>query len=126
MPWRLTVRTGPEVDKDRFDELAPALDALEHRARELASSAPREPVDAKIREFEPVQQVVARLEISGPQTLLPRDHAGVDVRGDGSTEAFVGRVRRAVIEQRKGEDAFAALRRTLAGEADDSGGRRQS
>jgi hypothetical protein len=117
LPWRLTVRAGPEVDTDRFDELASALDALEHRGRELAKTAPRKPLDAKIREFEPVQQVVARLEVSGPQTILPRAHAGVDVRGDGSTEAFVGRVRRAVIEQRKGEDAFAALRRALAADS---------
>jgi hypothetical protein len=113
--WRLTVRSGSQVDKDRFDKLDPALDALERRGRELVETAPREKVDAKIREFEPVQQVVARLEVSGPQALLPRAHAGVDVRGDGSTEAFVGRVRRAVIEQRSGEDSFAALRRVLEG-----------
>lgn len=115
MPWRLTVRSGPRVEKDRFDALDPALDALERQGRQLVESAPRGRVDAKIREFEPVQQVVARLEVSGPQMLMPRAHAGVDVRGDGSTEAFVGRVRRAVIEQRSGEDAFAALRRVLAG-----------
>jgi hypothetical protein len=114
VPWRLTVRSGSRVDKDRFDELDPAIDALERRGRELAETAPREKIDAKIREFEPVQQVVARLEVSGPQTLLPRAHAGVDVRGDGSTEAFVGRVRRAVIEQRPDEDSYAALRRALA------------
>lgn len=115
MPWRLTVRAGPRVEKQRFDELGTAVDALERRAREVAQSAPRKAVDAKLRRFEPVQQVVARLELAGPQTLMPRARAGVDVRGDGSTEAFVGRVRRAVIEQRGGEDAFAALRRVLTG-----------
>ena len=118
MPWRLTVRSGPRVDKDRFDELDPALEALERRGRELAKTAPRGKIDAKIREFEPVQQVVARLEVSGPQTLIPRAHAGVDVRGDGSTEAYVGRVRRAVIDQRPGEDAFAALRRVLGADTE--------
>ncbi|HEY2161172.1 MAG TPA: hypothetical protein VGH24_07700 [Solirubrobacteraceae bacterium] len=115
MPWRLTVRAGSDVDRDRFDGLGPALGALEQRARELAKTAPREAVDAKIRQFEPVQQVVARLEVAGPQTLIPRARAGVDVRGDGSVEAYTGRVRRAVIEQRSGEDAFAALRRVLEG-----------
>jgi len=115
VPWRLTVRAGPRVDRDSFDELGQALDALERRGRELAQTAPREAVDAKIRQFEPVQQVVARLEVAGPQALMPRARAGVDVRGDGSTEAFLGRVRRAVIEQRKGEDAFTALRRALSG-----------
>jgi hypothetical protein len=120
VPWRLTVRAGPKVDKDRFDGLAPALDELERRGRELVKTAPRGEIDVMTRQFEPVQQVAARLEVSGPQTLLPKTHAGVDVRGDGSVEAYVGRVRRAVVDQRNGEDAFAALRRVLSAETDES------
>jgi hypothetical protein len=117
VPWRLTVRAGSQVDRSRFDDLAEALDALERRGREVAESQHGRPVDAKFRRFEPVQQVAARLELAGPQALMPRARAGIDVRGDGSTEAFVGRVRRAVIEEREGENAYSALRRVLAGEA---------
>jgi hypothetical protein len=63
-----------------------------------------------MRRLEPVQVVVGRVELSGPGRL----RAGVDVRGDGSSEAFTGRTRRQVVQQRRGESAYEALRRELA------------
>jgi hypothetical protein len=114
VPWTLTVRTGPKFERQRFDSLDAALDALEARGQELAGDAPNKAVDVKFREFEPVQQVAARLELSGPERLLPSVHAGVDVRGDGSVEPYRGRLRRSEIEQRKDETAFGALRRELS------------
>ena len=115
MSWRLTIRAGARVRRERFGDLAAALAELERAGRQLAAQAPRRAVDAKLRRFEPVQLISARLEIAGPQRLLPRIRAGVDVRGDGSSEAFRGRVGRSVIERRHGEDAFAALRRAVSG-----------
>jgi hypothetical protein len=114
VPWRLTVRAEHRVDRSRFDDLARALDSLEDRGRELARGAPREAVDVKVKQFAPDQQVIARLELAGPERWLPSVRAGVDVRGDGSSEAYRGSVRRQLIEQRPGQDAFGALRRSLA------------
>jgi hypothetical protein len=111
--WKLTVRSGPKVQRSSFSELEPALDALAQRARELAGDAPNTPYDAKIRRFEPAQQVLARIELSGPERWLASVRAGIDVRGDGSVEAYRGRVRRELIEQRAGESAYDALRRAL-------------
>jgi hypothetical protein len=113
VPWKLTVRSGPRVTRSRFDSLDEALLELRARAEELAGSPPRRAVDAKIRRFEPGQQVVARLELAGPQRISPSIQAGIDVRGDGSTEAFLGRVRRRVIEPRRREDPCQALGRAV-------------
>jgi hypothetical protein len=113
VPWKLVVRAGSRVERSRFDQLDDAMAAAEARARELTGSAARGAVDVKVRRFEPVQQVVARIELAGPERWLPSSRAGVDVRGDGSTEAYVGRVRREVIKQRQGETPYRALRRAL-------------
>ena len=83
---------------------------LERRGRELELGADARVVGGTLmRRIEPVQQVVGRIEVRGPGV-----RAGVDVRGDGSAEAFTGRVRRRVVEQRPGESAYDALRRELS------------
>jgi hypothetical protein len=109
--YRVVVRSGAKVERAKLDSLGAALDTLESRARELSENADAQPVDAKIRKFEPIQQVVGRVELAGPSRL----RAGVDVRGDGSLESYTGRLRRKLIEQRRGESAFDALRRELGG-----------
>lgn len=114
MRWTLTVRAGPKVKRSTFPDMGDALDELEARARELIRAAPDEVVDAKFKRFDPAERVVARLELAGPERFVPRVRAGVDVRGDGSVEAYRGRVKREVIPERGSESPFTALRRTLA------------
>jgi hypothetical protein len=109
--YTVTTRAGAKVRKQRFDGLDEALAALERIAAELADGADGRPAGGfLIRRLDPVQQVVGRIELAGPGRL----RAGVDVRGDGSSEAFLGRVRRRLIEQQARETPFDALRRVLA------------
>jgi hypothetical protein len=114
MPWKMTVRRGPKVERAQFAELDAALEMAERRVRELATSSTDSSVNAGYRRFEPAQVVTARVELSGPEHLLPSVHAGIDIRGDGSTEAYTGRVRKAHVEPRADESISQALRRVLS------------
>ena len=105
------MRTEGKVRKTHYSALTEAVTELEREGRDLAAGAHERPQGGTIiRKLEPVQIVVARLELSGPRRL----RVGVDVRGDGSSEAFSGRLRRRVLEQRDGESAYDALRRALS------------
>jgi hypothetical protein len=105
--WRITYRTGGRVERLRAGSLDEALALIEGRTTDMPGLAP---IDLRVRRFDPVQQVAARAELKGPD----RVRAGLDVRGDGSAEAWTGRVRRRLVEQQAGEDAYAALRRVLS------------
>jgi hypothetical protein len=109
--YRVVVRRGAKVERSKLDSLDTALGLVERRARELSETTNARTIDAKLRKFEPIQQVVARVELAGPGRL----RAGMDIRGDGSVESYTGRVRRRLIEQRRGESAYDALRRELSG-----------
>jgi len=110
--WTTKVRAGSKVKRARHDDLEQALADVEDRGRELERSAGRRTVTSPFgRDYEPVQQVIGRIELSGPG----RVRAGVDVRGDGSAETWTGRLRREVVEQRPGESAYDALRRAVTG-----------
>jgi hypothetical protein len=105
-PFLLKSRVGPEVRKERFASLADLLGALEARIGRVS----REPARSVLgREYDPVRQVAGRFEVRGPDGL----RGGVDVRGDGSAEAWTGRIRRRLVAAEPGEDAYAALRRAL-------------
>jgi hypothetical protein len=113
MAYRVVVRTQGKVERLEAAGLDEALALLERRARAFEDE-PRTPeVDLRYRRFAPWQQVAARLEVTGPGRWRPAVRAGVDVRGDGSSEAWTGRLRRALIHQREGETPYDALRRRV-------------
>ena len=109
MSWKVTVRIGPKVEKVRAGSLDEALDAVELHARAAANTVGRDAFVMRVRRYEAGDQVAARVELHGPGVA-----AGVDVRGDGATEAWTGRVRRHVVEQEERETPYDALRRVLA------------
>ena len=99
------------MERERHERLDAALTAVEALARELSDDAAAAPVGGRMmRRIDPVQQVAARIELAGPGGM----RAGVDVRGDGSAEAWTGRIRKRLVEQRRGESPYAALRRELS------------
>jgi hypothetical protein len=113
--WKLTLRQGPRVTVERFASLPDALDAMARQLEPLYAGAGRPTARAFAREIEPVAQVAVRAHVSGPQRLLAKVHGGIDLRGDGSPEAWTGRIDKHVVERSDGEDAVDALRRALGG-----------
>ena len=106
----MTVRRTGAVERNRFDDVSAALAEVERVGRAAERKVHANPVGGTmLRRIEPVQQVAARIELSGPGRL----RAGIDVRGDGSSEGFTGQLRRRVIEQRPHESSYDALRRVL-------------
>jgi hypothetical protein len=106
--YRLKIRIGPKVERSRHPTLDAALGAL--GARLDRERPERRTIRLLAREITPVRQVVARGEVAGPDGA----RGGVDLRGDGSAEAWTGRWRRTVVAPHDGEDAVGALRRALA------------
>jgi hypothetical protein len=106
--YKLTVRRRGVTTRERFASLPEALAALEGRLDDLTPGERRGHERTLARELEPVQQVALRGEVAGRGV-----RGGIDVRGDGSAEAFTGRWRRVLVEREAGETAYDALRRAL-------------
>jgi hypothetical protein len=107
--WTVKARVNGQVDRQRFDESRDAWDALATAVREHEEAPPLETAKSLFRHYEPVQQVAARIELAGPHGL----RCGVDVRGDGSSEAWIGRIRKRLVEPQGGETTVQALLRDL-------------
>jgi len=110
--YTLTVRHGSAVSRQRMQTLEGAVDELRSKAEAIRSEGPLRKVSS-LRDFEPGQQVHARLEISTGGLLRGRD-AGVDVMGDGSLVPFSGGIRRTQLDPGGSKSAFDAVFEALA------------
>jgi hypothetical protein len=106
--FRLMARVGPKVEKERFASLDDALESLAARIHGVGHAPDRRVLG---REYEAVRQVTGRFELRGPGGL----RGGIDVRGDGSAEAYTGWVRKRVVAPEGRETAVQALGRALRG-----------
>ena len=109
--WKLTVRSGSEVEHRDFDDLGEAVAAMRERALEIRAEGPAKRVSA-LRDFEPKDQVRGRLQLQG-RGFLRKPTAGVDVRGDGTFVPYRGGVGREELDPSGHETPFDLVRETL-------------
>jgi hypothetical protein len=111
--WKLTIRHGPEVEHEEFDDLDAAVAAMRSKAEAIREEGPLAPSSA-LREFAPGEQVHARLQITGPG-VLRKPSGGIDVKGDGSLVAFSGTMRRKELEPAGPGSPYEAVQESLSG-----------
>jgi hypothetical protein len=105
--WKVTVRHGPSVGREKFATLDEAIEEMRQKVEEIRREDRLPPV-SMLRDFSPAEQVQARIEISGPG-LIRAPEGGVDVMGDGSAIAYTGAIRKEPIEADSLEQAFERL-----------------
>lgn len=87
---------------------------MRERALGIRAEGPMRPVRS-LRDFEPRDQVRARLQLSG-KGWLRKPIAGVDVRGDGTFVPYRGGVRREELDPAHHDTPFDLVRETLEGD----------
>jgi hypothetical protein len=110
--WKVTVRHGSDVGREKFDSLDEAIEDARRRVEEIQRDD-RLPQVSMLREFSPEEQVQARIEISGPG-LIRGPEGGIDVMGDGKAIAYTGAIRKQQVEASSLDQAFERLRDSLA------------
>jgi hypothetical protein len=111
--WKVTIRHGSKVGREKFGSLDEALDDVRRRVDEVRREERAQTIHF-IREFTPDKQVNARFEVSGPGLLRPPE-GGIDVMGDGNAIAYTGAIRKEPIDADSLDEALERLRAALAG-----------
>jgi hypothetical protein len=113
LSWKVTVRHGSSVGRQRFDSLDEAIEEVRRRVGEIQREDRLPPV-SMLRDFSPDEQVQARIEITGPG-LFRSPEGGIDVMGDGDAIAYTGTIRKEPIEAASLEETFERLQQALGG-----------
>lgn len=111
--WKVTVRHGPRVGREKFDSLDEAIDEARRRVDQIRRED-RLPEITLFRKHTPGQRVSARIEVSGPG-LIRSPEGGIDVMGDGHAIAYSGTVRKETLDADSLDQAFERLRSALGG-----------
>lgn len=111
MSWKVTVRHGSKVGREKLASLDEAIDYARRRVDEVRREGGLPRISA-FREHPPDQRVNARIEISGPG-LIRSPEGGIDVMGDGHAIAYTGTIRKETIAADTLDEAFARLQKAL-------------
>jgi hypothetical protein len=111
--WKVTVRHGSSVDREKFDSLDGAIDEARRRVEEIRRED-RLPEITLFRRHTPDQRVNARIEVTGPG-LVRSPEGGIDVMGDGQAIAYTGTIRKETIEADSLDEAYEQLASALGG-----------
>ena len=109
--WKLTVRAGPDVSHEEFEQLDEAVEVMRERAMGVRAAAGPKTAEL-LGTYKPADQVQARLQLTGPGRFR-KPVAGIDVRGDGSFVPFRGAIRREELDPSGHETPFDLVRETL-------------
>jgi hypothetical protein len=109
--WKVTVRHGSSVGREKFDSLDEAIEEARRRVEEIRREGGL-PEISVFRHHMPDQRVHARIEISGPG-LIRGAEGGIDVMGDGHAIAYTGAIRKEQIQADSLDEAFERLANAL-------------
>jgi hypothetical protein len=111
LTFKLTVRQGPKVAREKFEDLGEAIAVMERRAKDIRSEGPLSAAKA-FRDYQPEAQVAGRVEISTGGFMRSGVSAGIDVMGDGTLVAYKGGVHREELDPGQ-RGPFEAVRKAL-------------
>ena len=111
MSWKVTVRHGSRVGREKFASLDEAIAEARRRVEEIGREDRLPPITA-FRTHTPGQRVNARIEITGPG-LFRHPEGGIDVMGDGHAIVYTGAIRKETIEADTLDDALERLKHAL-------------